>query len=104
MTTNLSVDSKLIDLALEISGERTKKAVVMHEVLCAYAIGKLVLCGLSLAQQVRLRAWFTALWQFLDCRAPWQTASRAFRPFLGKIIRSPHHSRWCAGMWSRLTR
>lgn len=42
MTANLSLDSTLTDLALEISGERTKKAVVTREVLCAYAIGKLV--------------------------------------------------------------
>lgn len=86
MRTNLSFDSKLIDLALEISGERTKKTVIMREVLCAYAIGYLVRCSLSLAEQVRLRAWFTALWQFLDCRAPWQTTSRVFHPFLGKAI------------------
>ena len=28
MATNLSIDPKLIDLALEVSGERTKKAAV----------------------------------------------------------------------------
>jgi hypothetical protein len=28
MATNLSLDPKLIDLALEVSGERTKKAAV----------------------------------------------------------------------------
>jgi hypothetical protein len=28
MTTNLALDPKLVDLALEVSGERTKKAAV----------------------------------------------------------------------------
>ncbi len=34
MATNLSIDPKLIELALEVSGERTKKAAVtkaLHE-------------------------------------------------------------------------